>query len=76
MPKLLTQDDLNVYNSYPNAGWWKTKQRIAHNMDDSQLAFARKDSFEASKCLPQNEGKYMDENSIYVREQNRRRKNK
>ena len=74
MPRLLTQDDLNVYNSYPNAGWWKVKQRIAHDMDENQLAFARADCFKASKCLAINEGKYMDELSIYATEQNRRNK--
>lgn len=54
-------------NFYPSTGWWKTKETIAKRMTPAELLFAYYDCLEAARCLPQEEGKYHDEASIYNR---------
>jgi hypothetical protein len=63
------------YNSceYGKPGWWNLKASIAKKMTDAGLLYSIYDCSEAAKCIPQNEGKYMDEMSIYQMEINRRR---
>jgi hypothetical protein len=54
-----------AYYNYPNAGWWERKKDLASRMTVSELTFARRDAHEAAKACTNEEGKYMDECSIY-----------
>jgi len=62
------------YNSceYGKPGWWNMKTDIAKRMTTNGLIYSMYDCSEAAKCIPGNEGKYMDEASIYQMEWNRR----
>lgn len=65
----------DAYWEYPNAGWWHLKEKIAKKMSDAQLEYSRKDSFQAATIgVPENYGKYMDENSVYIQEIKKREK--
>jgi len=67
----MTKSD--TYYNYPNAGWWHSLENMAKGMQASELEYSRLDSFQAAtKGVECNYGKYMDENSIYVREINKR----
>lgn len=61
-------DARNPYDIFPQAGWWNRKAEIAKGMTDSQLRFAMTDCREAARAGLENQGKYMDELSIYATE--------
>jgi len=57
------------YYTYPNVGWWKLKEEHAKTMSMEQLVYARQDCHvTATEGMPENEGKYKDEGSIYAKE--------
>jgi hypothetical protein len=62
----------DTYYEYPNAGWWKSKESLAKKMTVEALEWSAKDAFEAAQSLPEVEGKYMDEVSIYRMELKKR----
>lgn len=58
---------------------WDREARMARNMDDNELAYARKGAFETAKLWSdpdtdpdRNNGFYMDQVSVYAAEQARR----
>jgi hypothetical protein len=61
------------YYHWPNPGWWERTRELAAGMTDDELAYARRDAYEASQALPGAEGKYLDQCSVYRQEQEKRR---
>ncbi len=63
------------YYTYPNPGWWAAKEEKAKKMNLADLVYARKDCLETiDKGMPENEGKYTDEASIYSKFINKKTK--
>ena len=66
-------DEMSHYYYYPNQGWWASKQARAKHMTLAELVWARKDCHDtATGGMPENEGKYKDEGTIYAAEINKR----
>jgi len=64
-----TLDKIGNYYTYPSVGWWKSKEEHAKTMSMEQLVYARYDChITATEGMPENEGKYKDEGSIYAKE--------
>jgi len=60
--------------SYPKHGWWKLKAGLAKTMTIEALQFARRDCLETIELgMIENQGKYLDESSIYSMELARRK---
>jgi len=53
---------------WPHPGWWRMKEARAKGLTMEELWFARYDCNETAAVQPQNEGKYIDEATIYARE--------
>lgn len=61
------------YYDYPNIGWWELKKARAKRMTLSELDFARRDCNDTARNgMPENQGKYTDEATIYAEQMRKR----
>jgi len=63
---------LNEYLWIPTIDWDHYEAK-ACEMSDAELHYARLDALKAAKANPETEGLYMDELSVYIKEQMNRR---
>jgi len=68
-----TVEQVRNYYDWPHPGWWNTKKARAKNMSLVELDFARRDCNDTARNgMPENEGKYIDEATIYAEEMRKR----
>ena len=68
-----TVEQVRNYYDWPNVGWWDLKKFKAKNMSLVELDFARRDCNDTARNgMPENEGKYIDEATIYGEEMRKR----